>query len=203
MPSLIEILAQQLGSSASQTISKQLGADEQQTRTAIAAAVPSLMEALTRTASTPEGARRLHQTVEQDHDGSLLDEVNDYIEQKDSNKQGGQGADLLKDILGPKQKQVESGVGKMSGLDAGSVAKLMAMLAPLVLGAIGRKQKQEKLDSDGLSKYLGQEREAFQKGDPKQASIFGKMLDQDGDGDFDASDMMRVGASMLGQMFKK
>ena len=91
----------------------------------------------------------------------------------------------------------------MSGLDAGTVAKLLSMLAPVVLGAIGRHQRQEKLDSDGLSQYLNQERESLHKADPKQASIFGKLLDQDGDADFDASDMMRLGSTMLGQMFKQ
>jgi len=203
MPSLIEILAQQFGSSASQAISKQLGTDEQQTRTAIAAAIPSLMEALTQSASTPEGASRLHQTIQHDHDGSLLDDLNATITREGGGAVSRPDANIVKDILGPKQKQVESGVGKMSGLDIGSVAKLLAMLAPVVLGAIGRKQHQEKLDPDGLSKYLGHERDSFHKGNPQQASIFAKMLDQDGDDDFDASDMMRIGALLLGQMFKK
>ena len=90
----------------------------------------------------------------------------------------------------------------MSGMDAASVSKLLAMLAPLVMGALGKSQRSQKLDPSQLNDYLQQQRKTFQTGDPSQASIFGKMLDQDGDGDFDASDMMRLGSSIMGRLFK-
>ena len=48
MASLFEVLASQLGGSAADTISRQLGTDQRQTKTAIAASIPSLIEALSR-----------------------------------------------------------------------------------------------------------------------------------------------------------
>jgi len=90
----------------------------------------------------------------------------------------------------------------MSGLDSQTASKLLAMLAPLVMGAIGKSQRTQQFNPSQLNGYLQQQRRSFQDGNPAQAGILGKMLDQDGDGDFDASDMMRLGASFIGRMFK-
>jgi len=79
MSSLFEVFASQLGGNAADTISRQLGADQKQTKTAIAAAIPSLVEALSRQSSQPGGADKLHRAIERDHDGSLLDQLNDYL----------------------------------------------------------------------------------------------------------------------------
>ncbi len=67
MPSLVELVGQQLDDSTTQTISKNLSADEDATRAAIAAVVPSIMEGLTRKASTAEGAQQRHDAVMNQH----------------------------------------------------------------------------------------------------------------------------------------
>ncbi len=205
MSSLFEVLARQLGGDAAETISQQLGADQQQTKTAIAAAIPSLVEALSRQAAQPGGADSLHNAIQRDHDGSLLDQLSSYIgaaPQSRAPSKATAGGQILDHVLGAKRTRVESGISQMSGLDASSVSRLMAMLAPLVMGALGKNQRSQQLNPAQLNDYLQQQRRTFQEGNPAQAGILGKMLDQDGDGDFDASDMMRLGSSFISRMFK-
>lgn len=200
--SLIEMLGTQLSGSAAETIGRKLGTNPQQTQTAIAAAIPTILEALTRQADQPQAADGLHKAITRDHDGSLLDNLQDYLEKGAGNPRATAGDDILSHILGSKRSRVENGVGQLSGLDAGTAAKLLGMLAPLVLGAVGKMQRDGGLNSGQLTDLLRNERTRMQTGDPAQASFFERMLDQDGDGDFDASDMMRLGSSIIGRFFK-
>ncbi len=101
----------------------------------------------------------------------------------------------LAGLLGGRQSKVEQGIGKASGLNGGQVGSLMGMLAPLVMGALARKTKTENMDAGGLAGMLRGERKSIEN----QASggLLAGLLDQDGDGDFDFSDIMKLGMSRL------
>ena len=105
-------------------------------------------------------------------------------------------------MLGGKQQTVEKSLAKSSGLDMGSVAKLLPILAPMVMGALGKKQRQEGLDVSGLSNMLGTERKEIEKAMP-QMGMVGQFLDTDGDGDLDLGDMASLAKStgLLGKLF--
>jgi hypothetical protein len=77
----------------------------------------------------------------------------------------------------------------------------MAMVAPLIMGALGKAKKQGGLDPSGLSQMLGQERQAAQQAAPDAMDFFGKMLDSDGDGS-SMDDIAKIGSSLLGGLFK-
>ncbi|MCA9186129.1 MAG: DUF937 domain-containing protein [Pirellulaceae bacterium] len=202
MSSLLDLIGDQLTGSATQQISQQLGLDETQTKTAIAAALPTLLEAVGRQAATPDGAQGLHQALAKDHDGSLLDNVAGFF-QGGGGGRAGLGEGILGHILGSKRQRVEQGVGQMAGVDAATSGKLLSMLAPIVMGALGKQQRQQGFGVDQLTDFIGKQRQSVATGDPQSAGIFQKLLDQDGDGDFDVSDMMRLGSSFIGRMFKK
>ncbi len=102
-------------------------------------------------------------------------------------------------MLGQRQGNVEAGIGKMSGLDSGSVGQILAMVAPLVMGALG-KQQQQGLDISGLSGLLGQENEAVSRKAPEALGLLGNLLDTDGDGQI-ADDVMEIGGKLLGGRF--
>jgi hypothetical protein len=87
-------------------------------------------------------------------------------------------------------------------MDKNSMGKLLTMLAPVVLGAIGKQQQEGKLDSGSLSRMLNQERQEIERKEPKAAGLLGSLLDTDGDGDVDMGDLAKHGAGMLGKLFK-
>lgn len=67
----------------------------------------------------------------------------------------------------------------------------MGMLAPMVMGAIGKKKRDDGMDRGGLGGMLKGERKQIEQ----QASggLLAGLLDQDGEGDFDFSDVMQIG----------
>src|SRR5262245_33465534 len=138
-PSLSSLLDQTLQSGALSQIGAQLGTDPQTTSTAVSAALPMLVGALARNASTEGGAQSLASALARDHDGSILDDVGGFL--------GGgaatfSGAGILGHLFGGRQQAVEQAVGQSSGLDAQSARQLMAMLAPIVMGALSRRAQQ-------------------------------------------------------------
>ncbi len=112
------------------------------------------------------------------------------------------GDGILGHILGNKRGAVEQGVARSSGLDASAVSKLLPMLAPLVMGALGKAKKQQNLDAGGLASMLNQERAHVEHQTPgmKEGGLLG-MLDMDDDGDI-SDDVAKIGG-MLGQFFGK
>jgi hypothetical protein len=195
MSSLIEMLIQQAGPGALSQISGQLGADENATGQAVAAALPLLLGALNRNASDSAGAESLFSAVSKDHDGSILDDLGGFL----SNADEGPGAGILGHVLGNRQPAVERGISKSTGLDAGSVAKLLAMLAPVVMGALGKTQRANNLDAGGLAGLLGEENDRLTQQQPAAMGVFGKLLDADQDGDVDAGDLASQGMALLGK----
>jgi hypothetical protein len=192
--SLLEMLQQRLGGDAVDTISRQVGADPGTTSNAIDAALPLLLSAVARNANDPNQAQSLDRAVSRDHDGSILDDVPGFLNQGG----GGAGPGILKHVLGGRQQTVQTGLSQATGLDAGKTGQLLTMLAPLVMGALGRAKRENQLDSKGLSTMLTGEQERLKDTAPGVMGALSRFLDQDNDGNV----MDDVGG-MLGKAFRK
>jgi hypothetical protein len=190
--SLLEMLQQRLGGQATDTISRQIGADPGTTSNAIDAALPLLLSAVARNAGNPNQAQSLNQAIEQDHDGSILDDVPGFLNQGG----GGAGAGILRHVLGGRQQNVQTGLSQATGLDAGKTGQLLTMLAPLVMGALGKAKREKQLDQNGLSTMLTGEHERLREQSPGVMGALSRFLDHDNDGNV----MDDVGG-MLGKAF--
>lgn len=205
MSSIMEQLSGELTDEKIRQISQQIGADEQQTRSAMGAALPAFVEMLSRKAEDPQHVGQLHNAL------SGVQGIGDLSSlERNLGVGGGSGApakasaglpggagDLLGGLFGDKQSRVESGVGKMSGLDASTVTKLMKILGPIVIGMVAKQAMAKKMDPGGLTGYLRNEKGSMTKASPQGASLIGRLLDQDGDGDFDLSDALKLGMNLL------
>jgi len=175
-----------------------IGADESATQNATRAALPLLLAALQRNASSPEGAASLQSALERDHDGSVLDSLGDLIRDPSTTS----GAGILKHAFGGKQGAIEQGVGESSGLSPAQVSRLLTTLAPMVMGMLGKARSERGLDAGGLADMLTGERRAAESSAPDLASLAGLLIDSDGDG-LDVGDITKIGGSLLGNLFKK
>jgi hypothetical protein len=194
---LLGSLMQQLGSGGISEIARSVGLSSSDVGNVLAGAVPVMMAGLTRNAASG-GAGDLLGALDRDHDGSILDDVMGYL------GGGGDlagGAGILGHILGGRQTNVESAVSRSSGVDLASVAKIMAMVAPLIMGALGTMKRQQGFDASGLAAALGQEERAARQVSPSAVDMFAKMLDSDGDGD-PMDDIVKMGSGLLGSLFK-
>ena len=75
MSNVLETLNEALGGEALKQISNQLGTDEDAAGQAVSAALPVLLEALSRNAADPTGAESLDKALEKDHDFLVKDNV--------------------------------------------------------------------------------------------------------------------------------
>ena len=201
MNGLLDLLASNLGGSQIDQIARTIGADRQQTQTAIGAALPALLTGLNRNTNSTEGAQNLANVLEKDHDGSLLDNLGGFLSGQMSGRQT-DGGGILGHVLGGQRPQVEQGVAQASGLDMGQIAKLLPLLAPIVMAALGRQKRQAGLDGGGLSGMLGQEATRARQAAP--SGVLGALtgfLDQDGDGSIQDDIAGRVGKAALGKLF--
>src|SRR4051812_27818190 len=133
--SLLDMLQQRLGNEAAvRQIGAQLGTDAGTTQSAVAAALPMLVGALARNAQDPAQAGALSQALSTKHDGSILNDVTGHLAQR----QFGDGDGILGHVLGGRKDAVATGLGQVAGLDQHKAGMLLAMLAPVVMGALGQ-----------------------------------------------------------------
>lgn len=194
--SILSGLMQQLQGGGIQEISKTLGLKEDQVGNVVAGAVPALMGAFSRNAGSQSGADALFGALAGKHSGGILGDVIGSLA-------GGKMADagILKHAFGGKESSVEKALSASSGLDMGSVTKILAMVAPLVMGALGKARKDQGLDAAGTAAMIQNERKNVEKQAPQAMDMLGRLLDSDGDGDV-MDDVGKLGSSILGSFFK-
>ena len=178
MDALTQQLMQQLSGDSLSQISRQIGADEQTTGSALSAAMPLLLSALANNASKPDGAQALHQALAEDHDGSILNDMPGFLD----NPQEANGAGILGHVLGGQQPVVTQGLAQGTGLDSDQVGQLLQIAAPLLMGALGQQQQQQGFDTNGLSAFLGGQQQMAQQSNPDMMSMLNSLLDMDRDG---------------------
>jgi hypothetical protein len=165
-------------------VSQRIGADEAKTRTAIHAAVPALMAAFAGEAQRGGGIRT---AIRQDHDGAIIDQLPQYLSgTAQLSPRTTNGAGILDHTLGDQQEQVARAVSARSGLDLGTVMKLLPLLAPIVMGMLGKKSNASPdggFSLDDLGSILGRETEDAKQSNPDLGDILGRLGSGGGIGD--------------------
>jgi len=175
------------------SVASGIGTDPSTAQKAMTAALPVLLGALTRNASQPDGAEKLRAALERDHDGSVLQNAGQVVQNPDAFS----GAGILKHLLGDKKEQVAAGLGGQTGLNAGQVQKLLTMLAPIVLGGLGKMRQEQNADGSALSSMLQGEAGALKARAPELGGLLGLL-----DADHDVS-VLDDAAKAIGSLFKR
>ncbi len=175
MNPLVGMLAGQLGGPIMQQIGQQIGANQGTTQSAVGMALPMLLSAMGNHAATPQGAESIQQAA-QANDGSILDDLMGAI---GNGAAGGMGGALLSQVLGGgSQNAISETIVQKTGMDSGMVNQLLAILTPIIMGAIGRiSQQQGGLDPNGIAQMLG-----AVSGNNDMLGMLSKAIDADGDG---------------------
>lgn len=197
MSSVLESLSQHISPAVVEQIAGRIGADRSAVQGAIGAALPLLVNALGRNASDPNEAAAITSTLERDHDGSLLDNLADLVLGKAHGRQA-DGEGILSHVLGGRRNSVEEGVSRTSGLDMGQVARLLPILAPMVMGALGKIRQQRSLDAPAVQNLLTREQEQTST----QLGGLARLIDRDNDGSV-TEELVGIGSSIFNKMFVK
>jgi hypothetical protein len=194
----LDLLKGQLSDDAIDGLSRHTGInDSAKTKNATNAILAFLTKALANNTSSANGAGALMGALDRDHDGSVLDDVMGLL----TGAVGGgynsktlNGIGILGHILGARQNFVVEAIAKMVGLQKNQTAMLMIRLAPLVLGMLGKKKKENNLNERGLSDLLSN---TITHRENNDQGILSRILDRDKDGSA-MDEIAKMGMSVLG-----
>lgn len=145
---------------------------EEAAKGAIGTGVGAIIEGLAKNASEPEGAESLFNAVTAKHDGAILDDVGGYLNHPDSVD----GGKILGHVFGSNQAGVESQVANAAGIEPNLVSKLLPMLAPMVMGWLGKKVTSGSLNPAGLGGLLQEEKSAAESAIPDLGGLMESVL---------------------------
>lgn len=204
MADLFDMLQSQVGESLVGALTKQMGgASPQQTSNGVQGAMSILMGALAKNAQKPGGASALGAALDRDHDGSILDDLGGFLGGTSpiNNTRAANGEGILGHILGSDKSGAIDMLTQMSGLNQNQSGSLLAKLAPIVLGMLGKQKKSQGLDMSALSNILNTSAGTARQRAPKP-DLLTSFLDRDGDGSI-KDDAARIGFSFLKNIFKR
>ena len=171
--SLLAGLAQQFSGDTIGQLSNLLGAPQDQTGQAVAAALPMLLGSMAGAAQQDNGANALFGALSNDHDGSILDMLGPLLGGGYASRAlGADGGRILQHVLGNNLGAVEQTVARGAGIEMDLVQKLLPILAPIVMGYIGRRLRSGDMNAGGLGSMLGLEQEQARQPDSGLGAIF-------------------------------
>ena len=152
----MNLLGGDLGTSLVEGLSSQTGQSKSNTSNLLNMAMPVLLQAMQRNASSPKGAAGLMGALSNKHDGSILDNLGAVFSGSNSNAIQEDGGKILGHVFGNRQQNIQNALSKQSGVDASSVSKILKIAAPVVMGLMGKQQRQTSVrDASGLTNMLG------------------------------------------------
>lgn len=201
MASILDLLNTDIGKQLISAASEQTGQPKDKTATVLSMAMPVILGAMQRNASTPEGATSLNKALEDKrHDGSILSQLSGLLgDEKGGSDLLDDGAGILKHVLGGNQQRVEQNISKTSGMDADSVAKIIKMAAPILMSVLGSQKRKDNVNQGDLGGLLGS---VLGKDSTHSRSLIETLLDADGDGSIldDVAGMVLGGKKKKGRL---
>lgn len=213
MSGIVDLLNSDLGKQIIGGISQETNQPKDKTASVVAMAMPILLGAMKRNASSEGGAANLMSALNNKHDGSILDNLSGLFSGGVNEEVKQDGIGILGHVLGGSQDNAVKALSQKSGLDTGSVMKILQVAAPILLGYLGKQKQQQNVNSDsGIGDLLG----GLMGGgnaQPKQQSMIESLLDGNHDGSVidDIAGMVLGGGSqkkgglggLLGGLFGK
>jgi hypothetical protein len=155
---IVSVITQFLTPDMIAKIAAALGVDQSLAGKAIGAAVPSLLGGLAGVAGTQDGAQKLYQAVTQQQPG-VLDSLAGMIGGAGQTTLVETGTKTLGSLLGP---AALSGLGgaltKYSGLGGTASSSLLGLLAPVVMGTLGKQASAGSLNAGSLASLLASQK---------------------------------------------
>jgi hypothetical protein len=167
---LVDQIKKQFSDADIHQLSSMIGASDSATRSAVGAAVPSLLSALSGLASSGQGAQRLVSALGQVGTGSLgnvsamLHDSSGAVIEKGSN--------LMNSLFGGQMlPAITNGVSRFAGVAWGGCQKLLSFLTPAVLGAVASRFAGKAVNPQGLAGLFSAERASIANAIPSGFSL--------------------------------
>ena len=147
---ITDLITGGIGSKAIALVAKTLNIDESKAKWVVAAAVPLMIAALNyNSKKSKEKEEGINKALEK-HNGGIFDQIGSIFGQgpsDDDNK-------IVNHMFGKNTEVVKDNIATKTGISADKIGGALAILAPIVMGYLG-KQKQQESTGGGIGDLLG------------------------------------------------
>jgi len=150
----------QLGPGTLDKISGALGESTDGTKSAIGAAIPAMLAQVANKANTEEGANELYEMLD-DKDGSSLDNYSEMLSEGNREDLKEKGSGMLSGLMGNGAGGFTSLLSSFTGMGGNKMSSLLGMVAPLIMGSLGKAKSSMGLNASGLSNMLSEQSSQF------------------------------------------
>jgi hypothetical protein len=148
-------------------IASGLGINRQAVEQAVGAGIPTILSGLVGLTSRPEGAQRLASVLLQQPPG-VLDEVKHAVGGAEQVAMADHGSSILSALLGSgTMKSVAAAITDYAGIKEGAGKSILGLLGPMVLGVLGQQQRVSSLDAGGIANLLASQKDSIAKALPR------------------------------------
>lgn len=149
--SLIDLITGNAGNQVASEAENKFGISKNQVIALLAVAAPLVISYLKKKSQeNSEEADALNNALDKDHDGSILNDPSQAAARQQ------EGGSILDHIFGGQKATVENQLSKNTGISMDKIGPIMAMLAPLIMGYIGKQKQSSGVTSGGgLGDLLG------------------------------------------------
>lgn len=147
--SLIDLLTGNTGNQVAEQAENKFGISKNQIIALLAVATPLVISYLRNKSQDAKEAEALNNALDKDHDGSILDDTSNL-----ENRQN-EGGSILSHIFGNEKNTVENQLSQNTGISMDKIGPILAMLAPVIMGYIGKEKQQNNVGAGGLGDLLG------------------------------------------------
>lgn len=149
--SLIDLITGNAGNQVAEQAENKFGISKNQIIALMAVAAPVIISYLRKKSNDDlQEAEALNNALDKDHDGSILNDPS----QVEARQQ--EGGSILSHIFGGEKANVENQLSQNTGISMDKIGPILGMLAPLIMGYIGKQKQQSGVTSGGgLGDLLG------------------------------------------------
>lgn len=147
--SLLDLLTGNTGNQVAEQAENKYGVSKTQILALLAVAAPLVISYLRNKSQDAKEAESLNNALDKDHDGSILDDVSQ------AGARQGEGGSILSHIFGNEKNTVENNLSQNTGISIDKIGPILAMLAPVIMGYIGKEKQQNNVGAGGLGDLLG------------------------------------------------
>lgn len=147
--SLLDLIGGAAGSQVASQAENKFGIQKNQVIALLAVAAPLIISYLRNKSQDQKEAESLNNALDRDHDGSILNDIS----QADARQ--AEGGSILDHIFGGNKVNVENQLSQDTGISMDKIGPILAMLAPVIMGYIGKEKQQNNVNAGGLGDLLG------------------------------------------------
>ena len=147
--SLIDLLTGNTSNQVADQAENKFGISKNQIIALLAVAAPLIISYLRNKSQDAKEAEALNNALDKDHDGSILNDTS-QVESRQA-----EGGSILDHIFGGQKQTVENQLSQNTGISIDKVGPILAMLAPVIMGYIGKEKQQNNVGAGGLGDLLG------------------------------------------------